>query len=270
MPSLPPSSRGRVPGARGGRARKGCSTRARRRGDDARGRGRRRGCSSAAAATRTEHLRCRLQQCPRLRVAVGRLPNRVAVDPERDVVEKEAAVHLRHVDRRARLRRWNASSEPTRSSSIDAEIEREVVAGAGGNADRKEARVPRRLPRRRPASRRRRRRLARPRRHRPPPRPALRKLSSGRRTITSIPRSRARLPRSARAALPPPDFGFMKSTGRCGGSAQLSRSSRRAATCGRGPREDQPGRYSLSEDALPTCSPAASSGRSRPWSRSQA
>ena len=29
----------------------------------------------------------------------------------------------------------NASSEPTRSCAVDAEVEREVVAGAGGNAD---------------------------------------------------------------------------------------------------------------------------------------
>ena len=57
----------------GDRASRDCSTRARRRGCDARGRGRPRGCSSAAARTRPEHLRCRLQQRPHLRVAVGRL-----------------------------------------------------------------------------------------------------------------------------------------------------------------------------------------------------
>ena len=59
-------------------------------------------------------------------------------------------------------------------------------------------------------------------------------------------------PRRLAAARP----GFMKSTGRCGESAGFYQPLRIT-------------RNSLS-DALPTCSPAASSGRSRPWSRSQA
>src|SRR5512132_231857 len=48
--------------------------------------------------TRPEHFRRRLQQRARLGVAVGRLPNRVSVDPERRVVEKDAAVYFRRVD----------------------------------------------------------------------------------------------------------------------------------------------------------------------------
>ncbi len=84
--------------------------------------------------TRPEHVRGRLQQRARLGVAVGRLPNRVAVDPERDVVEEEAAVHLRHVDPAL-----DAVGERVERAdqivAIDAEVEREVVAGAGGNAD---------------------------------------------------------------------------------------------------------------------------------------
>ena len=48
--------------------------------------------------TWAEDLRGRLQQCPHLRVAVGGLLDGFAVDAEREIVEKDAAVHLRHVD----------------------------------------------------------------------------------------------------------------------------------------------------------------------------
>ena len=88
------------------------------------------GCRRA----RSEDFRCRLQQRLRLGVAVRRLSNRVAVDPERDVVEEQAAVHLRHVDPA-----FDAVGErverPDQIMPIDAEVEREVVARAGGNAD---------------------------------------------------------------------------------------------------------------------------------------
>ena len=84
--------------------------------------------------TRPEHVRGRLQQRPRLGVAVGRLANRVAVDPERDVVEEEAAVHLRHVDP-ALDRVGERVERADQIAAVDAEVEREVVAGAGGNAD---------------------------------------------------------------------------------------------------------------------------------------
>ena len=87
---------------------------------------------------RPEHVRGRLQQRPRLGVAVGRLPNRVAVDPEGDVVEEEAAVHLRHVDPAL-----DAVGERVERAdqivAIEAEVEREVVAGAGGNADERKS-----------------------------------------------------------------------------------------------------------------------------------
>ena len=83
---------------------------------------------------RPEHVRGRLQQRSRLGVTVGRLPNGVAVDPERDVVEEEAAVHLGHVDPAldAVGERVERADE---IAAVDAEVEREVVAGAGGNAD---------------------------------------------------------------------------------------------------------------------------------------
>ena len=83
---------------------------------------------------RPEHVRGRLQQRARLGVTVGRLPNGVAVDPERDVVEEEAAVHLRHVDPALDPvgERVERADEIV---AIDAEVECEMVARAGGNAD---------------------------------------------------------------------------------------------------------------------------------------
>ena len=162
-------------------------------------------------------MRRRLQQRARLGVAVGRLPNRVAVDPERDVVEEEAAVHLRHVD--AALDAVGEGVERADEIvAVDADVEREMVAGAGGNADEREA------VRESGCGHDGERSVAAgdPERVR-----AVRhglvdergSLSPGRRTITSMPRSRARSARPARAALPPPDLGLTKSTGRCGGSA---------------------------------------------------
>ena len=87
---------------------------------------------------RSEHLRGRLQQRARLGVAVGRLPNGVAVDPERDVVEEEAAVHLGHVDP-ALDAVGERVERADQIAAVDADVEREVVAGAGGNADERKA-----------------------------------------------------------------------------------------------------------------------------------
>jgi hypothetical protein len=88
----------------------------------------------ACGATWAKHLGRRPQQGSRLGVSVRRLLNRVAVDPERDVVEKQAAVHLRHVD--DALNSIGERVERTdQVVAVAAEIEREVVAGAGGNAD---------------------------------------------------------------------------------------------------------------------------------------
>ena len=83
---------------------------------------------------RPEHVRGRLQQRARLGVTVGRLPNGVAVDAERDVVEEEAAVHLGHVDP-ALDPVGERVERADQIVPIDAEVEREVVAGAGGDAD---------------------------------------------------------------------------------------------------------------------------------------
>ena len=82
----------------------------------------------------SEHLHGRLRERARLGVAVGRLPNRVAVDPERDVVEEEAAVHLGDID--PVLDAVGEGFERAHQiAAVDADVEREVVAGAGGNAD---------------------------------------------------------------------------------------------------------------------------------------
>jgi hypothetical protein len=70
----------------------------------------------------------------RFGASVRRLPNRVAVDPERDVVEKQAAVHLRDVDH-ALDSVGERVERADQLVAVDAEVEREMVAGAGGNAD---------------------------------------------------------------------------------------------------------------------------------------
>jgi hypothetical protein len=83
---------------------------------------------------RSENVRCRLDERSLLGHPLRRLPNRVAVDTERDVIEEEAAVHLRHVDQAL-----DAVGERVERSdwilAIDADVKREMVARAGGNAD---------------------------------------------------------------------------------------------------------------------------------------
>ena len=86
---------------------------------------------------RPEHVRGRLQQRSRLGVTVGRPPNGVAVDPEGDVVEEEAAVHLGHVDP-ALDPVGERVERADQIAPVDAEVEREVVPGAGGDADERE------------------------------------------------------------------------------------------------------------------------------------
>lgn len=85
--------------------------------------------------TWAEDLGGRLQQGPHLRVAVGGLLDGFAVDAERDVVEGDAAVHLAHVDRPLGAVIAERIQRADEVISIDTEIERKVVSGAGGNAD---------------------------------------------------------------------------------------------------------------------------------------
>ena len=84
--------------------------------------------------SRTEHLRGRVQQCPHLCVAVGGALDSVAVDAERHVVEKDAAVYLRDIDRPLDSLVPERIQRADEVMSIDTEIERKVVAGAGGDA----------------------------------------------------------------------------------------------------------------------------------------
>src|SRR5512133_449807 len=92
-------------------------------------------------AARAEYLGGRFHQRPHLRLAVGRLTDGIAVDPERDVVEKDPAVYLTHIDRsldavRERIERTD------QVLPIDAEVEREMVAGARRNAHERESVFP--------------------------------------------------------------------------------------------------------------------------------
>ena len=88
------------------------------------------GCGAA----RSENVRRRREERSRLGVPVGWLSNSVAVDPEGDVVEEEAAVHLRDVDP-ALDTRGERVERAEQVVAIDAEIEREVVPCAGRRAD---------------------------------------------------------------------------------------------------------------------------------------
>ena len=92
------------------------------------------GCRRA----RPEDLTCRLEQGSRLRVAIRRLPNRFAVHPERDVVEKQPTVHAGDVDQALEAvgERLERADEVV---PIDAQVEREVISRAGGNADERQA-----------------------------------------------------------------------------------------------------------------------------------
>ena len=81
----------------------------------------------------TEHRLCGLEQGTHLLVAVTGLPHRVAIDPERDVVEEHAAVHLGHVDP-ALDPVGERVERADQIVPIHPQVEREVVACAGGDA----------------------------------------------------------------------------------------------------------------------------------------
>ena len=86
---------------------------------------------------RTKRLRCRLEKRARFRIAVGRLANGVAIDPERDVVQEETAVHLRHVD--AALHAVGERVERAEDvAAVDADVKGEVVARSRRDADKRQ------------------------------------------------------------------------------------------------------------------------------------
>ena len=88
-----------------------------------------RGCLPA----RAQHLLRGRQERAHLGVAVGRLADRLTVDPERDVVEEHAAVDLCHVD----LALDPVGERVERAGQVvpvHAQVEREMVAGPGRQA----------------------------------------------------------------------------------------------------------------------------------------
>ena len=89
---------------------------------------------SGCRLARAEDLRRRLRERARLGVAVRRPPNCVAVDPERDVVEEEAPVHLGYVDP-ALDAVGQGVERADEIRAVNADVEREVVTGTGGDTD---------------------------------------------------------------------------------------------------------------------------------------
>ena len=149
---------------------------------------------------RAHHLSRGRQQRAHLGVAVGRAADRLAVDPERDVVEEHAAVHLRHVD----LALDPAGERVQRAGQVvpvHAHVEREVVARPGRDAhERDPVRAPPPRPRP-PATRRRRPSRARLRRPSTASRASAARSWPGARMTASIPLARARSASPARVGL---------------------------------------------------------------------
>ena len=85
------------------------------------------------AAVGAEHVWHRVEQRADLRVAVAAALDRLGVEPERDVVDEHAAIDLGEVD--TPLPSVDKGVErPHDVVAVDTEVEREVVAGAGGHA----------------------------------------------------------------------------------------------------------------------------------------
>ena len=157
------------------------------------------------AAVRAEHVGHGVEQRADLRVAVALALDGLGVEPERDVVDEHAPVDLGEVDDplAAVDERVEGADDVV---AVDAEVEREVVARAGGHArvgqpvlggDRGDDRL---------------RAVAAG--HREPVGAALDRAAderlevlAGPSSIGSIPRARASSASLKRSALPPPDSG---------------------------------------------------------------
>ena len=85
------------------------------------------------ATTRAANLADGLEHRSNLRVAVSGPLHGVAVDPEREIVEEQTAVHLCDIDL-ALDRIGERVERANEIVSIDAEVEREVVPCPGGDA----------------------------------------------------------------------------------------------------------------------------------------
>ena len=157
-------------------------------------------------AGRAEDVGHRVQDGADLRVAIALVLHRLGVEPERDVVDEHPPVDLAQIDPAL-----TAVDERVQGTddvvAVDAEIEREVVAGAGRDAgvrqpelgsDRGDDRL-RAVP---PA-------MANP----SAPRATAARTSVSRSSprlssTASMPRLPASLASAKRSALPPPDFGL--------------------------------------------------------------
>ena len=88
---------------------------------------------SRLAAVGAEHVGHGVEQRAQLGVAVALALDRLGVEPERDVVDEHAPVDLGQVDGSLAAvdERVEGADDVV---AVDAEVEREVVARAGGNA----------------------------------------------------------------------------------------------------------------------------------------
>jgi hypothetical protein len=173
------------------------------------------------AAAGAHHVRHGVQQGADLGVAVAGALDRLGVEAEGDIVDEYATVDLGEVH--PTLTAINERVERTGDVvAVNAEIEREVVAGAGGHACVGQPALGGTLatiacepsP---PA-------MASPSAPRSTaPRTSTSRSSPGFSSIGSIPRSRASLASWKRSAFPPPERGLKKSTG-CRGAVALGKS----------------------------------------------
>ena len=168
---------------------------------------------------RAQRVGRRLEERARLRVAVARALDGGAVDAQRNVIEERRGRSRRPGRSRPSSASVNASSAPTSSFGSTPRSRAKwlrVPAGTHTNGspcavatDATTASDP--SPPAMPST------------SAPPaaaPSARVPRSSPGSRTIGSMPRSRAASASRARSALPPPDLGLMKSTGRCGTSAR--------------------------------------------------
>ena len=124
---------GACPSRPRGRAGSGCWRPAPQRRRGARARPARVQRISRAAAARAEHVGHGVEQGADLGVAVAGALDRLGVQPERDVVDEHPAVDLGqvHPPLTAVDERLEGADDIV---AVDAEVEREMVAGAGGHA----------------------------------------------------------------------------------------------------------------------------------------
>jgi hypothetical protein len=91
-------------------------------------------------AIRSDDIRHGVQQGAQLGLAVSGLLDRLGIEPERDVVDEDAAVHLCQVD--SALPAVDERVQGTDDVvTVNAEVEREVVSRSGGHTRVREIQV---------------------------------------------------------------------------------------------------------------------------------